>query len=113
MIPNDATSQQRIIAARAAAGMCDPADMAATMQQAREAIAARIAAQSSEWDYCAACGHMRKCHDPVCYVNDCDGTCNFVDPHDFSAANDAAPIVIADQAEEYQRWIECRGDLGL
>jgi hypothetical protein len=72
------------------------------VRDAPTALAAQAAIDDgTKWDTCAACGHIRATHDPVCRVDDCGASvgCEFVEP------------VVDDDAAHRARWsdadLEC------
>lgn len=83
MTPTDATAQQHVITARAAAGLSDTGDLAAPMQQARADIAQSAEAMDREY--------------MQVHLDELQQDANF------SAANDAA-LFAADQFDDWWRW---------
>lgn len=100
MTPLDEAAQQHVITARAAAGMCDPGEMAATMDEAREALQA----MNDEPRCTCGAGYLTI---PRNHAEDCP----IHHPQaDFSAANDAALSAAADQ---YEDWLDWRWTCGI
>lgn len=119
MTPTDEAAQAATVAARAAAGLCDSGEMQRTMGQAREALHRMNGKRLTRFevgDLVIVSGEYEAIiesfndDDTVTVRSEATGrrynvTKDQIEPHDFSAANDAALAGIADQGDDFDAYM--------